>query len=289
LVVDGAEFQATDAFVVTILGRPKLDLGDTPSGTSVYFSPVDFTAAHQAATVIRLAALPFVPTLEQFIKVVQYRVGNEANVYTPNQYPFTWDGVQDLTITGANFDAADSFRVEFLGQGKDITILDTAIGNYFAKTGVMAHSGYPAPAPGDGLAKPLLGSLFGHTRVIRDNPLTRPNDECSTENIVPAAVLAGGITATSGVVGNTLQLTAGSVDLKYGVWMRVSPKFGANAMIGTYYTSGNGTIITAGGLPFAGFMFWRDDPGFLFIPINDPSKLYIAADRIAVIIGWVAI
>jgi hypothetical protein len=63
-------------------------------------------------------------------------------------------------------------------------------------------------------------------------------------------------------------------------------------MAGAHFTSAINTIIDTGVsgacLPTAGRMFTRDG-GEIFIPINDPSKVYVASDTNSTIIVWSAI
>lgn len=152
-----------------------------------------------------------------------------------------------------------------------------------------AYFGLPAPVPGDAREKPFLLDPWGRNRVIVDNYRSEINDSIRNRPIIPEQIVDGGVSTTSATPGNTTVLTLISNPLKYGVWLRVSPKFGVNALLGAFNTSGNNTIIDAAGDPVAGFMFWRDDPGLLFIPVNCPSKIYVSSDRASVPIVYVGI
>lgn len=157
-------------------------------------------------------------------------------------------------------------------------------------TGAMAHSGNPTPVSADARFVRVLATLLGQLRVYMDSALNRVNDEVKNEDIPPPEIVAGGVRTTDAdiTVNTPVQLTATSVTLKRGVWLRVSPKFGSNAMGGAHFTSTDNSIISAAGLPVAGRMFLRDE-GEIFIPCDDPSKIFVASDTNSTIIVWSAV
>ncbi len=126
--------------------------GSAASGTEVYFSPVDLTVAFTSATTLTITWLttPVEPVTEQFIKVVEFKVGGVAVTYSPDQYQFAYDPATNvLTVTGATFVNTSTFRVEVLAQAKSINV----IGN--ATTDLVTQIG---------------GDNGGVTRVVRVGP-----------------------------------------------------------------------------------------------------------------------
>jgi len=134
--------------------------------------------------------------------------------------------------------------------------------------------------------------------------LNTVNDEVRSEDIPPPEIVAHGNTANSATQGNTTQLTATSVTLRRGVWIMVNPNqgvampgAGVRNILGASYTAANNTIIsTAGAFPnLAGFSCRRTAlvegciNDVMFIPIDDPSKIYIASNTASLEALWVAI
>jgi len=83
-----------------------------------------------------------------------------------------------------------------------------------------------------------------------------------------------------------VQLTTTSYLLRRGVWVRVDPNSAGNYWVGIHYTYAADSIWDHNNSKWvAGRLFSRDG-GEIFIPINDPSKLWIASNTAQVTVIW---
>jgi len=159
-------------------------------------------------------------------------------------------------------------------------------------TGGRAYSGNPAPVSASNNQADLLATLLGQLRVYIDSALNRVNDEVKAEDIPPPEIVIGGTNTKVAAVGTPAQLTATSYTLKRGVWVRVSPLMAGAApgpWVGFHFTAaGNSIWSVATGAWAAGRLTSRDG-GELFIPIDDPSKIYFDGPTGGEIIIWSAV
>jgi len=229
--------------------------------------PIDGTAAWAAVNTLTLGALPHVPHDSQWLGTIQIGASGYRD-YPADIYPHSY-AAPTLTVLNSVFDAADSYLVLWLGQ----------------------HKAYD-PA--------------GYIDVYLRSMLTEVNDHVSSRDLAPPEIMIGGTTANSATVGNCTNLTTTSYALRRGVWICIDPSQSLPAanvteILGIHNTSTAQSIITNAGLCVAGRMIRRTGnvdtgavPGtadgnwceWAFIPIDDPSKLWIASNTANLIAVW---
>lgn len=133
LEITGANFAATDHFVVVIRGpvKPYLELMGDMAGSGVHQSPRDFTAAYNNATTLDITGMDFDPDLAQIRGVVeQASDGRVTMTYHPRSYEFEWTagaaGAGTLVVNGASFQATSGFIVFIEGTERGTKEAQTA-------------------------------------------------------------------------------------------------------------------------------------------------------------------
>lgn len=133
LEITGANFAATDHFVVVIRGPVKsyLELMADMAGSGVHQSPRDFTAAYNNATTLDITGMDFDPALAQIRGVVEQATdGRVTMTYHPRNYEFTWTpgaaGAGQLEVANASFQATSAFIVFIEGTERGTKEAQTA-------------------------------------------------------------------------------------------------------------------------------------------------------------------
>uniref|UniRef100_A0A7C3SN43 Uncharacterized protein n=1 Tax=Dictyoglomus turgidum TaxID=513050 RepID=A0A7C3SN43_9BACT len=145
---------------------------------------------------------------------------------------------------------------------------------------------YLSGGSGESRVLPFAVDDLGALHVYNTNVLNYINDSVSSYDVPPPEIVCGGNQTTSTTIGNCVQLTTTSYLLRRGVWVRVDPNSAGNYWVGIHYTYSADSIWDHNNNKWvAGRLFSRDG-GEIFIPINDPSKLWIASNTASVVVIW---
>jgi hypothetical protein len=132
-MVMGKDGKAMEAGTVPTTAPYIEQLGVTAqmAGDTLYRSPIHFTAAYQAASVIQLSGgFPTIYDVTQFLAVRQVSSAGVESVYYPSTNVFSWDsGTERLTVTGATFAGTDVFEVVISGADRAKSLPENAINN----------------------------------------------------------------------------------------------------------------------------------------------------------------
>jgi hypothetical protein len=99
-------------------------------GDGIFRSPIDFTAAYQAATVLQLSgSFPAITDVTQFLAVRRVDSSGAQTVYFPSTNVFTWaSGTSRLTVAGATFDGTDiAYEVVVSGTARAFATAENAV------------------------------------------------------------------------------------------------------------------------------------------------------------------
>jgi len=134
----------------------------------------------------------------------------------------------------------------------------------------------------------LACNSLGYLMVYLASTLNEINDSVSTRDIPPPEIVCGGRQQT-GTPGTPVQLTSTSYVLKRGVYIRVDPQSAADDWVGVYYSSSSNSIWDSSNNRWAAGILIHRDGDEQFIPIDDPSKIYIDSNVTDAVVVWAGV